>query len=454
MKYTLEQLIKMLQAYYPLNQDCKDYSGKARDVAPASSISYSPGPPDSGSGADFLKSGEVLLLPDSFEANTDEYSLMAWVKVSSYDPVPSEQNDEGVIVGGLRLVRGTGKVRFHFLYDAQGEKDIILESRSRIPLDDWTHVAVTYKKSNKELILYLDGKADTAQVLTLPDGAKPMMPAGKSIGAYPDSGSTLNGSVSDVAMLWAPLEQCCVQVFANYGVTVRAGDDDENLLWFVVPLIVVGVAYIIGQAALFNQVKDQKSDPLPPDQDPQSISDRIRKAVGEPARRGARVSRSDVDILPDTTIRIDVGGMGVYHHVVQETLTGLPNTLNMNDKGTNPDTRHEGEKNIPNLILVRKWSNDPGYPFADNFADYITMQNAPLTDTNVREIARVLKSDGQVGLWIDEATFRANIDALKNLLGPDYEEIKCVEEDRYLDEMDDAFEPSKILLARKKASVR
>ena len=58
---------------------------------------------------------------------------------------------------------------------------------------------------------------------------------------------------------------------------------------------------------------------------------------------------------------------------------------------------------IPNLVLLDSWSDEQDYPFADNFADYITMQNAPLTPKNVKEIARCLRPGGVVELWIDDS---------------------------------------------------
>jgi hypothetical protein len=64
---------------------------------------------------------------------------------------------------------------------------------------------------------------------------------------------------------------------------------------------------------------------------------------------------------------------------------------------------------------MASWSQ--AYPFKDGFADYITMQNAPLFDHNVDEIARVInKSSGEIALWIDVAAFRDNIIKLADRL--------------------------------------
>lgn len=44
------------------------------------------------------------------------------------------------------------------------------------------------------------------------------------------------------------------------------------------------------------------------------------------------------------------------------------------------------------------------------------MQNAPLYDSNVNEIARIIKPSGEIALWIDVGSFRNNIEELAKRL--------------------------------------
>jgi hypothetical protein len=67
------------------------------------------------------------------------------------------------------------------------------------------------------------------------------------------------------------------------------------------------------------------------------------------------------------------------------------------------------------------WNPPPQYPFKDGFADYITMQGAPLTDKNIDEMARCLRPGGLIELWID-SSFKSQIEKLSKKLNstPDY----------------------------------
>jgi hypothetical protein len=61
------------------------------------------------------------------------------------------------------------------------------------------------------------------------------------------------------------------------------------------------------------------------------------------------------------------------------------------------------------------WEAHPSYPFADGFADRVSMMCAPLTDKNVTEMARVLAPHGSIDLWVDPV-FAANADMLAALV--------------------------------------
>ncbi len=81
------------------------------------------------------------------------------------------------------------------------------------------------------------------------------------------------------------------------------------------------------------------------------------------------------------------------------------------------------------------------YPFADGFADYITMQGAPLNQHNLDEIVRMLRKGGKVGLWIDQNFFQKQIDDLASKLNS-----KAKKVNKYEDEFGEKAGYTKILI--------
>jgi len=146
----------------------------------------------------------------------------------------------------------------------------------------------------------------------------------------------------------------------------------------------------------------------------QTVVNNIRNKVGVPARSGAQATRADAGIDASYPITLDVGGegpkpwdgSGSFHGLV----TGFPSAINLNDKiqtTGGPPTR-----DIPLLVQVASWGTNPGYPLAAGFANYVTMQGCPLTDTNVAQMASVVAPGGKIGLWIDQGAHQSQINAL------------------------------------------
>ena len=125
-------------------------------------------------------------------------------------------------------------------------------------------------------------------------------------------------------------------------------------------------------------------------------------------------TRRELDLTDCDHIHLDLGGEGYTVAPDLGLITGFPDAFNVNDKEIN----HTTKKRIPNLVKVKPWAESPDLPFENNFADKITLQNAPLEDKYVGEIARVLKKDfGEVGLWIDNTSkHKARIKSLAKKL--------------------------------------
>lgn len=145
----------------------------------------------------------------------------------------------------------------------------------------------------------------------------------------------------------------------------------------------------------------------------EQLVDRINAQIPPSAlNRDAKVTRKSIGIGDDYRIHLDVGGEGF--HEKDGMVTGFKDAFNINDKTR--DSQYP-DRTIPLLVMVDSWANNPSFPFEDNFSDLITMQGAPLTDNNVKEIARCLRAGGEVGLWIDEEAFRDQIQRLACQLG-------------------------------------
>ncbi|NJR59417.1 MAG: hypothetical protein HC769_11530 [Cyanobacteria bacterium CRU_2_1] len=149
-----------------------------------------------------------------------------------------------------------------------------------------------------------------------------------------------------------------------------------------------------------------------------------------------KVSRRDLN-LQEQKIHLDLGGEG--YHEKDGVVSGFRTAINLNAQEN--DSQYP-ELKIPHLILV---DYSKPYPFADDFADYITMQGAPLTPHNVNEIVRMLRKGGKVGLWIDQEFFQKQIKDLASKLNfrSEFKEVN-----KYEDEFGGKAGNSKILIER------
>lgn len=139
----------------------------------------------------------------------------------------------------------------------------------------------------------------------------------------------------------------------------------------------------------------------------------VIKAFSTGADGTIKVSRNQLHINSSQFIHLDLGGEGF--HEDYGFVSGFETAINVNSQ------THQSQKQtvaIPRLVYIKNYNNP--YPFADQFADYITLQGAPLTQHNVNEIARMLKPGGKVGLWIDKLMFQTQINDLARQLGDPY----------------------------------
>ncbi len=164
----------------------------------------------------------------------------------------------------------------------------------------------------------------------------------------------------------------------------------------------------------------------------ESLADLVANINNKISKGNKKVSRSDLK-LGKQNIHLDLGGEG--YHEADGVVSGFRTAINLNAQDY--DSQYKNLK-IPHLILV---DYSKPYPFADGFADYITMQGAPLNQHNLDEIVRMLRKGGKVGLWIDQNFFQKQIDDLASKLNS-----KAKKVNKYEDEFGEKAGYTKILI--------
>lgn len=168
----------------------------------------------------------------------------------------------------------------------------------------------------------------------------------------------------------------------------------------------------------------------------ESLDDLVAKINKLIANGKKKISRSDLN-LGEQKIHLDLGGEG--YHEKTGIVSGFRTAINLNAQQY--DSQYPNIE-IPHLVLV---NYSKPYPFANDFADYITMQGAPLNTHNANEIARMLRKGGKVGLWIDQNYFQKEIKDLASKLGSKPKEVN-----KYEDEFGGRAGYTKILMNKNK----
>lgn len=452
---TMSDMKSGLLAYYPLKGNADDYSGKNSNASATAEVTYNPG--IFGSAATFAKLNAVVKVPQIFPSSINSFTISAWISLNAYSPVRGDKEPKATITGGLIVQSLDGAVAFNFTFipsGSQNKQTITLQSNSKLQLGVWTNITVVFDQSASRLYLYYNGQLDSQA--PVPDGISPIEPVNGVIGASTSAGNSnvFNGLISDVSYFKIALTQVCISTLSGYMTfpVQKSANNTEASEELAIPFAFVVVPVIISlfNVALYqNYLNKLETEPsAEPTLTLEQIAARIKAIAGAPVDPSIKVTRQQIGIDDNYSIKLDVGGMGVYQHNVGG-IAGLPDALNLNDKSKNPDSLPP-DIPIPYLVLMPDWRTNPTYPFDDGFADYIIMQSSPLTPTNVQEINRVLKIGGSVGLWIDQDGFKMEIAELAKLLNCNPLPCTAANGNLGMDEMDGKYVYPKILLTKEK----
>lgn len=450
---TMIELAQALVAYYPLMGDADDYSGHVGSATPTSKVTYEPGP--FGSAAAFHRIGSGMKLPTVYPAAVGSYALSAWVRLDGYAPVAGDAAPVGTVIGCLGVRHEDGIIVFDFAFSGlEGSvQSIPLEATTRIELGDWTHIIAEYLAAEAAIRLLVNGRPVAEG--PVPKGVTPVEPTLGRVGAAANDGSSgvLNGVIGHVALFKDDVSQACANALAGYMTypvprATPAGRPDELFTWFVVATVILALIPLANTPKWTTNLEQEQS--APPITSLETLAERIADVAGYPISPAIKVTRGQIGLRAWNYVKLDIGGYGAYREA-GGVVSGLSDALNLNDKILNPNSSPPNQP-IPALVLMPDWSGNPEYPFEDGFADYIIMQSAPLTPTNVKEIARVLRVGGMVGLWIDEDRFAPAIASLAQLLN--CTPLRCSRSNGNLgmDEMKGEYVFPKLLLT-KEASV-
>ena len=407
-----------LIAYYPLKNDLADYSGRQLNLSQIpdkGELSWVDG--KFGKAVSFAKGGAFLEIPFVGERNCTDFTISCWVKIYDYP----QTNTEVPIVGRMFL-RPDGSLKFELWYDTPVKYSNVMNVLipASIGKSEWHNIVLTWCGAQCKLLMYVDQEKVKEQVLSLPAGFKILLPAFFTIGGYQPQYNApylfLNGDVGDVLFSKTYADSKIVQLLNDSEEMkqdfLRIKHCEAIPLVVALPLIAIaGIISLVSQIALANKVLSEEKNSATPTV--AEVAAKVRKEVGSPAQPGRQVGRSDIGIDGNYPIHLDVGGEGPID--LNGIETGFQAAININDTRTCTVCTVKDQP-IPNLVLVQSWSTNPGYPFKDDFADYITIMNAPLTNKGVEEMARVVRPDGKIGLWIDQERFKEQISNLATKL--------------------------------------
>jgi len=448
--YTPAQLAQACLAYYALKADTLDYSGHNNDATAVGSPTFIPGRFGNAISIAGTPGNGVQLPASAFTQTGQDFTLSLWVCLSSDEQVT---NGWAVIAGGLACDNDNGLLAYQMTYSHSGQTYLInFGFEASLTPGVWTHLAVTFDQSQMLLTCYVNGVATMTYPGALVVGSAASMPfTGRPYIGYAgptsDSTSTFNGAIGDVLLFNLAIDEETLDLLdGTVTFDIPSSASPEAFPWLFAAAVVLFIGLVIinlptRQPTIVGQLETEPSAPQP--YSPSAAAQKIMQIAGTPlSQNPLQFTRAQAGIPPFAKVKVDIGGCGRYLYADGSDVIacGFSDAININCVSTTGSDTKPPNQPIPNLLLIGQvgpMSCNPlaTYPFANDTVDYVTIQNAPLSNTAVSEIARILKPGGEVGLWLDttEPSVVAQITALANLLG--YQQQSCTGLYEDLDEM-------------------
>ncbi|MCX6345096.1 MAG: family 43 glycosylhydrolase [Armatimonadetes bacterium] len=149
-------------------------------------------------------------------------SIAAWVKLDSRPDYGAILSTNGSATGAPQLlIRSTGEIQFSVVGCSPADKKSTFKFTDRY-VGKWTHIAVTYDKTTKKVIFYIDGNAETAQTYTTAQTLT--MAAGARVGAWNGGGRYFDGKIDELNVYNKVLTAAEVTAMVSAAQSTRIGD--------------------------------------------------------------------------------------------------------------------------------------------------------------------------------------------------------------------------------------
>lgn len=450
---TPAQLAESCLAYYPLKADTLDYSNNANDATAMGSISFIPGRFGQAASIAGVPGNGVQLPAAAFSQTGEDFTLALWVCLSADENIT---NGWAVIAGGLLGDNDNGSLSYQMTYQLAGQTavDDFLFNAALTP-GVWTHLAVSFDQAQMLLTCYVNGEVTATYANALPAGALALMPFTGTpyigcAGPSSDQTATFNGAIGDVMLFNLVLDQSTLDLLdgaQTYDLSTPSSDTAFPWGFAALAVVVVGImlANFISSTRRPKLISQIQSPSAPPPYDPAVVAAKIMQlaAGSSPVLplAPAQLTRTQANIPDYAKVKVDIGGLGEYLYSPPGVSTvmscGFKDAINVNCTTTTQNNSTPPNQPIPNLLLIEQTgpmscNANAKLPLANDTVDYVVMQNTPLTNQWLTEIARVLKPNGEVGLWID-AQYAAQIRQLASSLG--FQQMECTDDNADLDEM-------------------
>ena len=258
-EYTLNNELDHLKdnifAYFPLKNDCIDYSATKMETKSSPYVKYTPGRLQNGNAADFTADQSFIriIMPQYYYVT--DYAISCWINISR-----SMSKTIGTIIGDLLIDMNNGHLTLNFNYcDKDKVKKAIFQSKKSLSIDTWYHIIITYNHPTKKLVFYIDGEIDSVHDLSmiLSDNMSIILPITETIG-----GNAFKGYISDVIIFTSYLNPLAAKFLLSFITDENYTNiiGKKRFALFTI-LIFALVAEVIVSVIMYSQLPD---DPVIP----------------------------------------------------------------------------------------------------------------------------------------------------------------------------------------------
>lgn len=205
--------------------DCSGYGGHCINYGALSSNSSG----RYAHSAEF-SNGKYLRTDTMVTVGWTDFTMAAWVNPSQYAATGSSTDRQTIIIGGMYLTLANGIVSSY----CYGKTTSYYNGKTKIPLNEWSHIAVTYDAAGNHKI-YVNGKLDASYTGLTGACEDQAFHRKKEVGAETNGSSRqFTGKISDVRIYATALSEEDIQeLYSVAGSYTQGGslliyDMDEN----------------------------------------------------------------------------------------------------------------------------------------------------------------------------------------------------------------------------------